>query len=72
MDETQIKNAKARADEVVNGFKRPSTQNARDAQKLAEFVILQDRQITALKRRILADDLAKATTKKSDPMSDFF
>ncbi len=68
MDANRVKEAKKRADEVVNGFKKATTQNARDAQNLAEFVTLQERRITALKSKILADE--NATSNKSNEIGD--
>ncbi len=60
MTPDQIKAAKERAATVVNGFKRVTEQNARDALKLAEACETKDRQISALKKRMLADGLLHA------------
>ncbi len=70
MTPEQIKAAKERAAEVVNGFKRSSEQNARDALKLAEECETKNRQISALKRRMLADALLNAS-KTGKPKSSF-
>ena len=74
MDKDQIAAAKARAAEVVNGFKRVTEQNARDAMKLVEALELRDRQISAMKKRMLADALTNASKygKPKFSMDDFF
>lgn len=67
MTPDQIKAAKDRATAVVNGFKRVTDQNARDALKLAEACETKDRQIAALKRRMLADGLMYAAKMGKRP-----
>lgn len=74
MNQEEVKAAKERAAEVVNGFKAVREQNARDALKLAQECEAKDRQIDALKRRLLADSLRNAANKgqPQNPMADFF
>lgn len=74
MTDEQVKAAKERAADVVNGFKKVTEQAARDALKLAETIDAKDRQISALKRRMLADNLMNAAKagKPKTPMEDFF
>lgn len=74
MNDEQVQAAKARAAEVVNGFKCVTERNARDALKLAEACEAKDRQIAAMKRRMLADDLMKAAKmgRPQNPIDDFF
>lgn len=79
MEQEQLAAAKERAAEVVNGFKCATERNARDALKLAEHVEAlvrelraKDRQIDAMKKRMLADSLMNAAKKAQpqDPMAD--
>ena len=74
MDKEQVQAAKARAAEVVNGFKCVTERNARDALTLAEECEAKDRQIDAMKKRMLADDLLRAAKmgQSKNPMADFF
>lgn len=74
MTDEQVKAAKERAADVVNGFKKVTEQAARDALKLAETIDAKDRQISALKRRMLADNLMNAAKagKPKIPMEDLF
>ncbi len=52
MDKEQIQAAKERAEQVVNGFKRVSDQNARDALNLAKLVELRNKQVESLVKRL--------------------
>lgn len=81
MEQDRITAAKSRAADVVNGFKCVTERNARDALKLAEHIEAmtrelraKDRQIDAMKRRMLADDLLRAAKPRQaiDPLGDFF
>lgn len=74
MEKEQIAAAKARAEDVVNGFKRVTEQSARDALKLAEELERRERQIAAMKKRMLADALTNAGKygKPKFSMDDFF
>lgn len=74
MNQEEVKEAKARAAEVVNGFRVVREQNARDALKLAHECETKDRQIDALKRWLLADNLSKAAGNLGSrtPLEGFF
>lgn len=74
MDTQQVQAAKARAAEVVNGFKCATERNARDALKLAEACEAKDRQIAAMKKRMLSDNLLWAARmgRPKNAMEDFF
>lgn len=81
MEQDKIDSAEKRAQEVVNGFKRATEQNARDAvnlakhiKELAHMIRIKDRQIDEMKKRMLADSLLNAAKKgkQENPMSDFF
>ena len=52
MTPDQITAAKTRAQEVVNGFKAPRVQQARDAVRLAETLQLRNRQIARLREEM--------------------
>lgn len=52
MDKDQILRAKARGEEVMNGFKRPRTQNANDAVALADLALRQAGQIQRLRQEL--------------------
>lgn len=57
----QIEEARARAQAVVDGFKMPNQQNARDAAKLAEQLIARERQVATLAQRLAAKDRMKGS-----------
>jgi len=61
MDKEQVQQAKDRAAEVVNGFKKVTDRTARDALKLAEACEAKDREIHALQRKLAGLELMKAT-----------
>lgn len=74
MNKEQIQAARERAADVVNGFKRVTDQIARDVVKLAETCEAKDKQIEAMKKRMLADALLNAakTGRPRHPLDDFF
>ena len=63
----QIEEAKARAQAIVDGFKTPSQQCARDAARLAEQLLARERQVTALAERV-----SVAERSKLDPFGGIF
>lgn len=65
MTPKQIEDAKARAEAVINGFKTPSMQIARDAEKLAALLLVRERQVAAL-----AEQVAKK--KQADSLGGIF
>lgn len=73
MNTQQVKEAKARAEEVVNGFKRVTDRNARDALKLAEAVEERDKRIAALEQKAAADAFSGiGKNPKDNIFSDIF
>lgn len=65
MDKEQVAAAKARAEEVVNGFKRVSDRIARDAVRLAETIEAKDRMIEALEKKLAASAFVNASKAAS-------
>lgn len=52
MTAQDIQNAKQRAEDVVNGFSTVKTRNAHDALKLANTLILREKQIKRLQNEL--------------------
>lgn len=59
-----------RAQDVIDGFKRPTERLAFDVMLLAKIIHDQDAEITRLKRLVLASDLKKAPGTKSGVVDD--
>jgi len=67
-----IKAAKERAESVVNGFTKVREQHARDVLSLIRELEAKEKQITALKRRLLADELNKVGKSNRPNINDWF
>ncbi len=72
MSPDQVVAAKERARQVVNGFKRVSERNARDALALAELVELRDEQIAALVQRLDVKEKLGSTADDGDFLQRLF
>jgi len=71
MTPEQIQKAKARAEEVVDGFRSPKNQNARDALNLAKALQQLHKTNDALYKRL--NDLEENKTENFDDIfKDFF
>lgn len=59
-----------RAQDVIDGFKRPAERLAYDVMLLSKIIRDQESEITRLKRLVLASDLKKAAGTQSGVVED--